>query len=194
MPNPTQTEFVATSSPVKPPTKSASVRRANPKNDRNEWPSLESRSPLAFARDLVAVFMGVVATLAWQSYGDNARHLIAFTASAPDEQRFNGVPLDLDAVRRSIDGLATSFAINIATGREQITRSVDQLLASQEEMTRSVGQLAAGQEQMTRDFNSKLEVVERAILNKVSVPPPRPAPTLAHNPIPRPTVVKPRVE
>src|SRR5215813_9180098 len=180
MPNPTQTEFVATSSPVKPPARSASARRANPKNDRNEWPSFGSRSPLALARDLIAVFMGVVATLAWQSYGDNARHLIAFAASAPDQQRFNGMPLDLDAVRRSIDGLATSFAINIATGREQITRSVDQL--------------AAGQEQMTRDFNSKLEVVERAILDKVSVPPPRPAPTLAHNPIPRPTVVKPRVE
>ncbi|HKD30911.1 MAG TPA: hypothetical protein VKC66_34010 [Xanthobacteraceae bacterium] len=194
MPNPTQTEFVATSSPVKPSAQSASVRPANPKNDRHEWPSLGSRSPLALARDLVAVLMGVVATLAWQSYGDNARHLIAFTASAPDQERFNGTPLDLDAVRRSIDGLATSFAINIATSREQITRSVDQLLASQEEMTRSVGQLVAGQEQMTRDFNSKLEVVERAILNKVSVPPPRPAPILAHNPIPRPTVVKPRVE
>ncbi|HKD28281.1 MAG TPA: hypothetical protein VKC66_20560 [Xanthobacteraceae bacterium] len=182
MPNPTQTEFVATSSPVKPSAQSASVRPANPKNNQNEWPSLGSKSPLALARDLMAVFMGVVATLAWQSYGDNAKHLIAYTASAPDHQQFNGMPLDLDAVRRSIDGLAISIAASITTSQERVARSVDQL--------------AAGHEQMTRDFNSKLEAVEQAILDKISAPPPRPTPAPTRNPILRPsqatTVLKPR--
>jgi len=37
--------------------------------------------------------------------------------------------LDLDAVRRSIDGLAVSIGTTIAASQEQTTRSIDQLTA-----------------------------------------------------------------
>jgi hypothetical protein len=73
--------------------------------------------------------------------------------------------LDLDAVRQSIDRIA----------------------ASQEQITRVVSQLAAGQEWMTRDFDGKLHAVEQNILDKISIPPRRPAPAPARNPVLRPS-------
>jgi hypothetical protein len=79
------------------------------------------------------------------------------------------MPLDLEAVRQSVDRIATSFA------------------ASQEQMRRSVDQLAAGQKWMTRDFNGKLQAVEQNILDKISMPPPRQAPAPPRHPILRPS-------
>src|SRR5262249_54918347 len=112
---------------------------------------------LAFARYLIVFFIGVGATIAWQTYGDQAREMIAPATLSEDQQRFNALWLDLDAMRQSIDKVATS----VATSQEQITRSVDQL--------------AAGQEQMTREI-SKLQAVEQYVLYKNSEPAVRPAP------------------
>jgi len=80
----------------------------------------------------------------------------------------DAMSLDLEAVRQSIEQIAISFP-----PREQMKRSVDQL--------------AAGQKWMTRDFNSKLQAVEQNILDKISMPPPRPAPAPARHPILRPS-------
>jgi hypothetical protein len=79
--------------------------------------------------------------------------------------------LDLDAVRRSIDGLAISIGNSIATSQEQTTRSIDQL--------------AAGLEQMTHEI-AKFQAVERYVLYKNSDPPPQPAPAQVPKPVPRP--------
>ena len=163
-------------------------------------------SPTAF---LVTFFVGVAATLAWQSYGDAAREMIAnsypqlgwlarqpapraqstadvvaLAAPAgppPDQQQFNAMSLDLDAVRQSVDRIAAS----IAASQEQMTRSVDRIAASQERIARTVDQLAAGQEQMTREI-TKLQEIEQYILYKNSEPPPRPVPAQTRNPPARP--------
>ncbi len=171
MPSHTQSEFFAASLLVKPSVEAPAVRPADLKNDQfpNRWSWLGKLDPLAFTRYLIAFFIGVTATLAWQSYGDAAREMIAPAASSPDQSQLNAMSLDLDAVRQSIDRIATSFA------------------ASQEQMKRSVDQLAAGQKWMTRDFNSKLQAVEQNILDKISMPPPRPAPAPARNPVLRPS-------
>jgi hypothetical protein len=52
-------------------------------------------APLAFARYLVAFFIGVIAASAWQSYHDVTREEVIATA-----------PASLDLVRQSIDKLA----------------------------------------------------------------------------------------
>ena len=96
--------------------------------------SLGNRASLAFAYYMIVFSIGIAATLAWQNYGDAARQLIAPAASAPDQPQLNAISLDLDAVRRSIDGLAISIGASIATSQEQTTRSIDQLTAA------SVGQ------------------------------------------------------
>jgi hypothetical protein len=170
MPSPTQSKFFAASWRGKPSVEAPAVRPAELKIDQfaNMWSWLTRLDPLAFTRYLIAVFFGVTATLAWHSYRDAAREMIVPAASSPAQSQ-PGASLDLDAVRQSIDAIATSFA------------------ASQEQMKHSVDQLVAGQKWMARDFDSKLQTVEQNILGKIAMPPPRPAP--ARNPVVRPSQV-----
>jgi hypothetical protein len=170
MPSPKQSEFFAASL-RKPSVEAPSVRPSDLKNDQlpDGLPSrLSKLAPLAFARYLIAFFIGVTATVAWQTYGDAAREMIAPDASSADQQRFNALGLDLDEVRQSIDRVATSMA------------------TSQEQMTRSVDQLAAGQEQMTRQI-TKLQAVEQYVLYKNSEPAWRPAAAPMFKPVLRPS-------
>jgi hypothetical protein len=90
-----------------------------------------------------------------------------------DSQQLSA-PLDLDALRQSIDKIAAS----IATIREQTSRSADRIAA--EQIAHSVAELAAGQAQMTREI-TKLQAVEQYVLYKSAEPPARPPPTAARN-------------
>lgn len=63
------------------------------------WSWLGKLDPLAFARYLTAFFIGVAATLAWQSYRD-----------APKEEMIVAAPASLDSVRQSVDKLAAEIA------------------------------------------------------------------------------------
>jgi hypothetical protein len=137
----------------------------------------------------LATWIGVVTMLTWLSYGHAARRTIAIshlqigggprpariansspdttspaaqTASSPGLQRFKAITLDPDAVRQSVD--------RIATTQDQITRTIDQLAARQEQITGEVTKLQEGEQQ---------------ILNKDSESPPKSAPALARNPMPR---------
>jgi hypothetical protein len=194
MPSPAQSEFSEGSLPVKPSVEAPVIRPADLKRDRpsQRRQPLGVRIPLAITRFLITFCVGVGATLAWQSYGDAAREMIAnaspqlgwlapqaapversvpdeiapaaSAAAAPDPQPFSPVSVDLDAVRQSVD--------RVVAGQEQITRTVDQL--------------AAGQEQMVREIN-KLQAIEQYMLYKNSEPPPRPAAA----PAPAPNAAKP---
>jgi hypothetical protein len=161
-----QSEF-APSLLVKPSAEAPAVRPATLKNHqvpaKRSW--LGMLAP--FARYLITLLLGIAATLAWQSYGDAARHMIVSAASSLDQQQFDAISLDLHTVRQSIDGLATS----IATNQEQIMRSVDQLTASQEQMTREI---------------AKVQAVEQYVLYKNSDPPPRAVPAPMPRPVQRP--------
>jgi hypothetical protein len=198
MPNPTQSEIFRAALPVKKLVEVVAIDPANLKIDQpqSERPRLGKRVLLALA--VITFCVGVAATLAWQSRGDAARKAIASAvprlgwlapqaapvkqdtpdifvpaasaAPSPDQQQLTAMPLDLDAVRQSVD--------QIAAGQEQMTRSVERIAASQEQTARTVGQLAAGQEQLTREI-TKLQAIEQYILYKNSEPP-------APKPVPRP--------
>src|SRR6266850_6420465 len=186
MPNPAQSEFSPGSLFVKPPIETPAVRLADLKNERfpNGRPLLGKRALLAFARFLNTFCIGVGAALAWQSYGDEAREMIANSypqlgwlaprpaptaQNAPDaiaraapaapspDQQLNA--MSLDPVRQSVDRIATS--------QEQITRSIDRIAASQEQIARTVDRLTAGQEQMTREI-TKLQGIAQYMLYKSS--------------------------
>jgi hypothetical protein len=180
MPSHTQPEFSAPSFLVKPPVEAFSIPPTELKSDRphDGRRSFRKRTSLAFAYYMMVFSVGVAATLAWQIYGDAARRLIATATSTSDQQQLNAISLDLDAVRRSIDGLAigigTSIASSIATSQEQTTRSIDRLTASLEQMTHEI---------------AKLQAVEQYVLHKSSEPPPHPAP--APTPVPRPSQAPP---
>jgi hypothetical protein len=163
--------------PVEPSDEPPPIRPTTLENDPlpNRQPSLRNRAPRALSRFLIAFCSGIAATLAWWSYGDAARQVIAssyphlgwlapqpgpaqnapnmITFAAPAtpsfDQQLSAMSLDLNAVRQSID--------RIAAGQEQLTRSIDQIapgIATGQEQTtlsgdQSVPGIATGQEQMT---------------------------------------------
>jgi hypothetical protein len=128
------------------------------------------------ARLLVAFCMGVAATLAWQSYGDAAREILANLSPqlswlAPQA-----------AVAQTV-GAATATATASLDPQELKTMSFG-LMAVRQRVDQLAAQIAAGQEQLTRDFTMKLQAAEQDILGKVSPPPPAAAPPRRPAPLP----------
>jgi hypothetical protein len=162
--SPAQSKRYAGLLPVELSVEAPAVHTADLKNDwfANERPSSDKRTSHPLARFLITFYVGVAATVAWQSYSDAARQIIA-------------------RLSPQLGWLAPQTAV-AQTGPdpiEQITRSVDRIVAtSQDQITRSVDQLAAGQEKMTREL-IKLQAISQYGLYKNSEPPPRPAPAPA---------------
>jgi hypothetical protein len=160
------------------------IRATTIENDQspNRQPLLGKRALRALAPFVRTFCVVVAATLAWQSYGDAARQIVANSypefgwlaprhaatvqrapdtmalagsaAPRPDQRQLDATLGDLHAMRLSLD--------QIAAGQELITRSIDEIAnritAGQERMTRSTDQTAAtritvGQEPTTRSTN-----------------------------------------
>jgi hypothetical protein len=143
-------------------------------------PSLGRRALRGLVRFLIVFCIGVAATLAWQSYGDAARAMIASASpqlgwlapqaapvaqTAPVAQAAPEAPAPAAAALPDLQPLALGLA--------SVRQSVDQLAA----------QLADGQRQMGGDI-AKLQADEQKILHKLSAAPPRPAADPAHKPAP----------
>jgi hypothetical protein len=176
--------------PVEPPAEPPPIRPTILETDQlPRQPSLRKRAPHALSRILIPFCTGVAATLAWWSYGDAARQMIASayphlgwlaplpgpvaqnapnmitlatTATPSFDQQLSAMSLDLNAVRQGVD--------RIAAGQEQLTRSIDQIGADiatgQEQITLSSDQIApdiaASQEQMTRSSNQSTTGIGQA--------------------------------
>jgi hypothetical protein len=174
--SPTQSEFSAGLSATKR-SADAALRPANPKNDQfpSKRPSLGRRGLRALARFLITFCIGVAATLAWQSYGDAAREMIARSSPQLGWLAAQASPIAQTApdIIASAEPAAPSPELRaMSLGLAAVRQSIDQLVA----------QFAAGQEQMTRDI-TKLEAAEQEILHKISAPPPRPAEAPARKPV-----------
>ena len=158
-----QSELYAGLLPVEPSDEPPPVRPTVLENDLppNGRPSVRKRISRTVYRFLKTFCLGIAATLAWQSYGDAYRELIVNSypqlgwlapqakstnttplASPPapsfDQQQLNGMSQDLEAMRQSLDHIATS----ITEGQGQMTRSIDRIATgisgSQEQMMQSV--------------------------------------------------------
>jgi hypothetical protein len=138
--------------------------------------SIGKRALIALVRFLIIFCIGVSAVLAWQSYGDPVREMIASsypqlswlapqvepvlekapnaiglasrTTSSSGQQRPNAT-LDLNEVQQGIDRIATGIAFT----QEQMTSSVGQIATSQQQIARSLDRIATSQEQMTRGLD-----------------------------------------
>jgi hypothetical protein len=117
---------------------------------------------------LFAFCIGVVATLAWQSYGDAAREMVANLSprlswvaptSAPVGQANPAVP---SAEQEELKTLSAGLA----------------------EVRQRVDEIAVQQELMKRDISNKLEAVEQEIFDRVSAPVPRPTAPQPRKPSP----------
>jgi hypothetical protein len=146
------------------------VRAARPTGDATKVssqvrPSLGRRVLRRLARVLIVFCVGVGTALAWQSYGDAARAMIA--NSSPQLAWL--APQTAPVVSTAPDvvspvATASPELQQLALGLAAVRQTVDQLTA----------QLAAGQRQMSDDV-AKLRANEQEILHKLSAAPPRPA-------------------
>jgi hypothetical protein len=125
-------------------------------------------------RLLITFCIGVAVTLAWQSYGDAAREMIANSSPqlswlAPQAAVAQTAPDTIAPTTSSIDPQQLKeMSADLAAVRQK----VDQLTA----------QVAASQEQMARDFAAKLQAAEQDIVATISAPAPQP--TTARRPAP----------
>ncbi len=136
--------------------------------------SFAKRTSRTLSRLLITFLVGVAATLAWQSYGDATREMIANSSPglawlAP--QAASVGPTALAAPPPDQEGLKS-----VSFGLAEVRQRVDQIAA----------QLAAGREQMTRDIN-RLQAVEQDILDRISAPAPAAAPVRRPAPLTAPS-------
>jgi hypothetical protein len=154
-----------------------------------------------FARYLVAILIGVVATLAWQSYSDAAKQVIATSApelgwSPGTKQMIAGWVQQLGwtkppAVSEKQSAPVTQTATETGAPKAPAAPSIDpeqvqRMARDLATMRQSVEQLAAGLDEVNREIG-KLEVADEEILQKISPAPPPPRPTAAPARKPTPT-------
>jgi hypothetical protein len=186
MPSPEQSRLYAGLLPAIELSVNTPIRVADVENDRlaNEQPASPEGTLGRLARSVIAFYIGVAATLAWQSYSDEARQIVAQLSPqlswlAPQAAAAPTFPDTNEEISRSVDRI-------VAANQEQIARSVDRIVtASQEQIARSVARLAADQEQMAREI-IRLQAISQYGVYKIADPPPRPAPSPAPRPATRP--------
>jgi hypothetical protein len=151
-----------------------------------EKPSFGRRAARALLRFFVLFFLGVAATLAWQSYGDATRQSVATWAAErgwPTDWLSYGQAQKEDAAPR----LATSGAPAAQARAEgapgaaadnselqQLKTMTLGLAATVNTMRARLEQIAVGQEQSASDV-AKLQTAEQEIRQKISGPGPRAA-------------------
>ena len=141
-----------------------------PSNAAQQWAAQLPPEPIHLGRLLITFCIGVVAALAWQSYGDAAREMIA-----------NSSP--------RLSWLAPSAALGAqATAApspdQKELKAISIGLAG---LQQRVDQIAAAQEQMAGDITNRLQAVEQDIADKTLVPPPLAAAVPALKPPSRPS-------
>ena len=133
-----------------------------------------------FARYLVAICFGVVATLAWQSYGEIPKQIIAANAPElgwPPETKQTQVATVAQTVPAAVVPKALAAPSNdpeqvhqIAVDLAALGQTVDQLAANQDQMVHQID--------MLQTSNQEILASNREILEKIPAPPP-PPPTVA---------------
>jgi hypothetical protein len=132
------------------------------------------------ARYLVAICIGVAATLAWQSYGEIPKQIIA--AKAPElSWSAETKPTQVAAVAQTVPAAVIPKAPAVlSVNAEQVHQITVDLAA----LGRTVDQLAASQDQMVHQIdmlqtsNQEILTSNREVIEKLPAPSP-PAPTVA---------------
>jgi hypothetical protein len=153
-----------------------SPRRSEFSDDWPIEPPPARRKPASrgFTRSLITFAAGIATAVAWQSYGDAARRIIA---DAYPRLVWIAPPVAMARTAPTAIGPAT----DVLDPQEMKTISFD--LAK---MSQKVDQLAAAQEQTTREI-TKLQAVEQYVLYKNIEPPPAAAAPPPPAPKPLPT-------
>jgi len=173
----------------------ATLRPAGVDNDQvpSDRPSLGRRAVRSFARFLLAVCIGVAATLAWQSYGEAAKQMIAswapqlgWSLSLPVTNPSPGTEIAAKQPSpRAVQAAAADAApasLDQPAPAAPSPEAVQQLARDLATVREGVEQLTASQKQMASNI-AKLEAAEQEVRHKISAPPPRSAPAPARKPV-----------
>jgi hypothetical protein len=112
-------------------------------------------------RLLITFCVGIAATLAWQSYGNTARRMIA------DSYPRLSWLVPETAVAQTPAGMIAPTALDRAQ-QEELKEMSLAVAAVRERVDELVAQFAAGQQQMTLDFTAKLQATEQDLLDRIS--------------------------
>jgi|SRR5262245_38058423 len=110
---------------------------------RSERPS--KRASRGLARFLIVFCTGVAATLAWQSYGNAAREMIA--NSSPQLGWL--VPSTSSSPEQQLKAMSTDFAT--------VRQRVDQLAANQQRMAGDITKLLTDQQELLQKISAPLQ-------------------------------------
>ena len=148
---------------------------------------IQMRDPRGFARYFVAVLTGVAVTLAWQSYGDAAKQVIATKApelgwSPEVKQMIASWTLGWTKPPASPEKIAPeTVAPNAPPGPSLDPAQVQQMVQSLATLRQTVEQMAAGQDQLKRDI-VQMHSALIDVLVKISEPPRQPPAAPARKP------------
>ena len=130
--------------------------------DRDARPSLGKRTSRTLTRFLITFCIGVAATLAWQSYGDAARQMIANLYPQLGWLAPQATPLAQTAPNMIAQAAPAALSPELL--------QLKAMAASVAAVRQSVDQLAAGQQQMAGGI-ANLLATNQDILHKISAPP-----------------------
>ena len=151
-----------------------------------------SRRSRGFRRYLVAILIGVAATLAWQSYGESAKQVIATRAPelgwSPQAKQMIATSIQWVGWTKPPVGpekQALPVAQTAPTIPSLDPAQVQQMAQNLAAMKQTVEQLAGGQDQMARDI-ARLEAAVAELIAKMPEPPAQPSVAPARKPSPTP--------
>ena len=152
---------------------------------------LKKRSSRGFGRYLVAILIGVAATLAWQSYGESVKQIIATRApelgwSPQAKQMIASWTLGWTKPPASSEKQASPVAQTAPTTPTLDPSQVQQMTQNLEALRQTTDQLAGGQDQMRRDI-ARLEAAVAELIAKTPEPTVQPSIVPAHKPTPPPS-------
>jgi hypothetical protein len=167
----------------------------------------KKRGARGLARYLVAICIGVAAILAWQSYGEATKQMIATSAPnlgwSPETKRMiaswiqqfgwtkPGASPESAAVQQSVPETQVATVAQTVPVPKTPTPSIDpeqvhQIAVDLAALRQTVDQLAASQDQMVHQIDT-LQTSNQEILVRIPAPPPPPpiaAPAVAGRPAP----------
>src|SRR5262249_38357156 len=154
----------------------------------NEVKKRGSRRPRGFRRYLVAILIGIATALAWQSYGESAKQIIA--TRAPElgwsQEAKQMIATSIQWIGWTPAGPEKQAPPVVQTG--STTPSLDpgraqQMTQNLAALRQTVEQLAGGQDQMARQI-SRLEAAVAELTAKIPEPPAPPSVAPARKPTP----------
>ena len=154
------------------------------------------RASGAFARYLVAILIGVAVALAWESYGEATKQVIATNAPelgwSPEARQMIASWIEQLGWTKSKETPKAAPVVEAAVAtKAPAAPSIDpeqmqQLTRSLTTLRQAVDQLAASQDQMSREIE-RVQKADVEILAKIPAPPPpRPIAAPARKPPPGP--------